>query len=207
MHSWLEQTIFFTSPRLSKFLLVAIAFIGATFLSVNAGFNLTITLFSGIVNFLLLMFFKRSNLRSGNLQGIYSLYLSGRGFKIIVIYLVLLYSITFVFLQSEYIPKPITLILTFLIYVFIFLVFLISPKSFQTELVSFSDLDYNQLVEYSWIIWLLLLIVFPFIAGTITIELIIMYLFLLAFGTIAFISRVFWVFSKNLGKKRSNVIY
>ncbi len=190
MSSWLQNTIFFSKPRLAKFLLLAIAFIGATFLSVNGHFNLPIILFSGIINVGLLTLLRWHNTKTHKLKGIQSLYLSNKWFGIVIIYLILLYTLTFIFLAPEYIPQTITLVLTGLIYIFIFIIFLLSPVNKKFEHYSISPLDYNKLIQYSWILWLVFLVMFTFIAGTISVELILLYLFLLVFGTILFITRI-----------------
>lgn len=198
IHSWLEDSFLFTRPRLSKFIFVLIAIIGATFLSTNAGFNLEIILVSGLGNFILLILLKKHNLNSNKLKGIQSLYLSSKWFKIVFIYLVLLYSVTFVFLGAEYMPQTYTLVLTALIYLFILSMFFISPAKVKSEAFRIASVDYSQLIQNSWIIWLILVLIFPFIAGIISVELILLYLCLLIFGLILFISRIVWIFPLRL---------
>ena len=206
MHSWLEDSMFFTRPRLSKFILIAIAFIGATFLSVNAGFNIGLILLTGIANVIILIYLKKYNLESNRLKGAQSLYLSSKWFKIFFIYLVLLYSITFIALSPENIPQTSTLILTAFIYLFILILFFLSPVKLKLKSFIVSPLDYTELIQYSWILWLIFLLIFPFIAGAISIELVLMYLFLLGFGVILFLSRAFWVVSCKFRKNKNNEI-
>ena len=205
LYSWLEDSIFFTRPRLSKFIFVVIAFIGATFLSVNTLFNIEIILLSGLGNFILLILLKKYNLRSNRLHGIQSLYLSNKWFTIVFIYLVLLYSFAFMFLEAIYIPQMYTLVLTAVIYLVILGMFFISPKKVKHESFKTVPTNYSQLIQYSWIIWLIFLLIFPFIAKIASTELILLYLLLLVFGLILFINRLFWVLSLQLtNNKRVN---
>lgn len=194
IHSWLEDSIFFTKPRLSKFIFLAIAIIGAVFLSVNASFNVTIILFSGIVNFFLLFIFKRHNLNSDHFKGIKSLYISNKWLFIVFMYLVALYMLTFFFIEPQNIPQAYTLVLTGLIYLFILSLFLISPEKLEPKSFSTPPFDYNKIVQYSWTLWLILLVIIPFIAGPVSILLVLMYLVLLAFGLLLFINRAITVF-------------
>ena len=129
--------------------------------------------------------------------------LSSKWLKVVFIYLVLLYSLTFIALSPEKIPQTYTLILTVLIYLFIVVIFLLSPVKLKSKVFSMPPLDYTKLIQYSWILWLVFLLIFPFIAGAISIELVLMYLFLLGFGVILFLSRIFWVVSCKFRKSKT----
>ncbi len=193
-HSWLEDSFFFTRPRFTKFVFITIAVIGAVFLSVNADFKVVIILFSGIINFLILILLKRKNINNESLKGIKTLYLSKKWFLIVFLYLVILYSLTFAFIGSENIPQPYTLLLTGLIYLFILSLFLMSPEKLELKSFYTPPFDYNKIIQYSWTLWLILLVIFPFLTGPVSVALIFLYLLLVGFGLLLFINRVIAVF-------------
>lgn len=197
IHSWLEDSVFFTRPRLAKFIFMTIAFIGATFLASNTGFDYGIILFAGLGNFIMLMILKWFNLNNQNLKGIQSLYLSNKWFIIVFIYLILLYTITFSFLETQYIPQLYTLALTGLIYIFILGLFFISPITLKSKSIKVAPLDYNKIIQYSWILWIIFLLIIPITAGPFSIFFLFLYLSLLGFGLLLFFSRFLWIFKRS----------
>lgn len=202
MHSWLEDSFFYTRPRLGKFVILAIVFVGAIFLSVNSGFNFGILLISGVVNVFFLVVFKIYLTRNNKLHGIQSLYLSSRWFKIVFLYLVALYAVMFTLIGREYIPGPLTLILTVLIFLFILSLFFLSPVKIKKGNLNYSKVTYNSLIHYSWFLWLALILVSVYIAGIYRALLIFTYLFLLGFGLLVFLTRLVWIFKeRRLTKK------
>lgn len=200
-HSWLEDSFLFTHPKFSKSIFFIVTFIGAVFLTVNAGFNLTIILLSGLGNFLIVFLLKRNLLKKNLLRGIESIRLSDKWFKIVFFYLIILYLVMFIIINPNLIPNSFTLILTGLIYFFILGLYMINPPKTKTKHFSYIEIDFSKRIGNSWILFLIFLLLFMFIPGIISIVLALIYLILLFFGLLLFFWRFYAVFKNNLGKQ------
>lgn len=194
--SWLEDSFFKTRPRFSKFVLLSVVIIGASFLSVNSHFNIGILLLSGVVNVGLLILFKQRLFNSTKLQGINSLYLSRKWLIVVSIYLVLLYSVMFPFIGADLIPGSLTLILTAVIYLFILGVFFMSPPTRKKKFLNVAENNFSSLIQKYWLLWLILILIspLPFLIPVYSIALVLIYLMLLGFGLLLFLQRTLFVF-------------
>ena len=204
MHSWLEDSFFYTKPKLGIFVILAIVYVGAIFLSFNSGFNFGILLVSGVINVFLLVVFKIYLTRTNGLHGIQSLYLSNRWLKIVFLYLVALYVVMFSLIGTDYLPGPLTLMLTVLIYLFILSLFFLSPTKIKKTDLFFSKVNFSSLIHYSWILWLALILLSVFYEGIYGALLIYTYLFLLGFGLLVFITRLLWLFNERRHAKNAS---
>jgi len=82
--------------------------IGSAFLSLNTGFNIIVALIAIIGSIgLIFLFFKLSSRFNPNSFSIYTLKLGKTGFSIVIIYLLLLYIITFFLILPERLPTSI----------------------------------------------------------------------------------------------------
>ena len=189
-HSWLEETFFFTKPNFTKLFLLFVPFVGSIFLSVNSGFNIGVLLLSGVFNFLALIVLKNSLLKSGYLRGIYSFSLSDRWLKIVFFYLILLYVFMFFFIEYDLVPNDQTLALTALIYILILGLFLSTSQSKEPKLFHPPVLDYNEGIQLSWLVWLILILIFPLIPPVANVFLILTYFLLILMGVVFFLSTV-----------------
>ena len=112
-----------------------------------------------------------------------------------------LYSFTFFVFSPQFIPGPLTLVLTVLIFIFIFSLFSKIPYTDSPITITSPPIDFREFIKYSWVTWLSLLLIFPFIAGLVIGILVLSYLSLLAFGTLVFI----WICSKYFLSKRKRI--
>ena len=205
IHSWLEDSFFFTKPQLTKIIAIAIAVVGAVFLTVNSKFFFALLFFSGLGNLLLLFLFKKLVSQSEKNFGIQTLLLSNKWLKIVLVYLVFLYISMFFIIPSDPIPQIFPLILTGIIYLLILGLFLLSPIKLKIKSLTKPQLNYNRLIRNSWLIWFLLILILPVIPGITSVVLVIVYLFLLFFGLFIFLTRVIWIISLKLkGIKQLN---
>ena len=127
----------------------AIVLIGSTFLLANSGFNIVSSLITLIGTFAILYVVTKVGQHKAKYFSIYSLNLQKRGFTIVTLYLILLYSVMFPFLRPEAIPLLPTLLLTLCFYcIIIFLLYIYKPvpeenmipKNESLKLFSFKDI-------------------------------------------------------------------
>ena len=207
-HSWIEQTFFFTKPRLAKYFFVVIALIGSIFLVVNSQFSITTILLSGIGNFVLLTLISNSLIKSNKFQGVSNIQLSSRWFKIVFSYLVILYVFMFFAINPDFIPGSLTLLITVLVFIFIFFLFFKVPPTTTPKAFTNPPFNYLGAIKNSWLLWLVLIfafsmcyLIFPPITGIIGILLIITYLILIAFGLLVFFTTVFKISTGKINNK------
>lgn len=108
--------------RRSMALLVLLALTGAAFLSMNSKFDSVAALATLIGTFAIIALFRFCTIRWNNdRSSIFSLTLSRRGFVILLVYLILLYGLSFLLLLPERIAPLLTIFLTILFYAVIVL--------------------------------------------------------------------------------------
>ena len=209
-HSLIEQTFFFTKPRLAKYFFVVIALIGSIFLVVNSQFSITTILLSGIGNFVLLTLISNSLIKSNKFQGLSNTQLSSRWFKIVFSYLVILYIFMFFAINPDFIPGPLTLGITFLVFIFILFLFFKVPPTTTPKAFTNPPFNFLSAIKNSWLLWLVLIfalsicyLTFPPITGIIGILLIITYLLLIAFGLLVFLTTVLKILSGKINNKNN----
>ena len=108
----LDQRIFLShlhylkkSNKKSMYFFILLMFVGAAFLSFNAGFNIIVVAIAigGSIG-LIYLFFRKSSEKNPNSFSIYSLKLGKKGFIYVLVYIILLYLVTFFVLLPERIP-------------------------------------------------------------------------------------------------------
>jgi len=131
----LEHATFLVRSKRNWLIALLITLMGAVFLSVNAGFNLIaaeLTVLGSIA--IIFVFYFLSKRKLGSRFSIYSLQLGKKGFVTVIVYLILLYAITFPLLLPERIPALSTMLLTIVFYIVIILLFYIhKPASDSTH--------------------------------------------------------------------------
>jgi len=137
---------------------------GSAFLSLNTGYNLIVAAIAILGSIgLIFLFFKLSSKKNSNNFSIYSLKLGNKGLGIVIIYLLLLYIITFFVLLPERIP---TTIMPFLIiigfYIFIGVILRISKPLDETSIELFDDVETFHSKFFFKIFGLLLVLVIIF---------------------------------------------
>jgi hypothetical protein len=146
----LESRIFishlpYLNKKKKKTLLFALFLVlaGSAFLSLNTGYNLYVAVIAILGSIgLIFLFYKISTKKCANNFSIYSLKLGKKGFTIIIIYILLLYIITFFILLPERIPTsiiPFLIIICF--YVFIGFMLRISKPIDEVNIEIIDDIE------------------------------------------------------------------
>jgi len=113
--------------RLFAFLTFAIL-LGASFLSINTGHNVTIADFAILGNLLIILLLYKIARRKPDVFSISSLQLGRKGLTIVTIYLLLLYVLSFLFLMPNKIPtSPLPVLVIIVFYAFITFLIKMSP--------------------------------------------------------------------------------
>lgn len=194
----LERKIFISHlPYLNKkkkktlVFLIFLILAGSAFLSLNTGYNLPVAALAILGSIVLIfLFYKISSRRCSNNFSIYTLKLGKKGFSIVIIYLSLLYIITFFLLLPERLPTsiiPYLIIIGF--YIFIGAILRISKPIDETKIGMKEDIEIYDSKFFFRFFGLLLILVIIFclipIIGLIVAIMIFLSLFII--GPIIFV--------------------
>ena len=111
---------YLTSTKRNLFVYIFLTVVGASFLTINSGYNIFTVVISIIGSIALTYLLFKLGRRKNHSISIYSLKLGKKGFSLVIIYIVLLYIITFFLLLPEKLPtsaQPYLVIIGFYIFI------------------------------------------------------------------------------------------
>jgi len=111
---------YLTSTRRNLFIYIFLTVVGASFLTINSGYNIFTVVISIIGSVALTYLLFKLARKKNNSISIYSLKLEKKGFSLVITYIVLLYIVTFFILLPEKLPtsaKPYLTIIGFYIFI------------------------------------------------------------------------------------------
>ena len=131
---------YLTSTKRNLFVYIFLTVVGASFLTINSGYNIFTVVISIIGSIALTYLLFKLGRKKNHSISIYSLKLGKKGFSLVIIYIVLLYIITFFILLPEKLPtsaQPYLVIIGF--YIFIELMLHLSKPTIEKNVERIID--------------------------------------------------------------------